>query len=101
MQDGPKKWGHLLMTIVMSYLNRFKKKLVGKFLGKSAAKWILKLPPQFAYVATLHCLTLMSAKQAVNDRISRYCSYILRCAGIVNDQIKKGLLLSLRVKISC
>ena len=64
------------------------------------SKWILKLPPHFAYVATLHCLTLMSAKQAVNDRISRYCSYILRCAGIVNDQIKKGLLLSLRVIIS-
>jgi len=38
----------------------------------------------FAHVAALPCETLMSAKQAIN--------------GVVNNQINKGLLPSLRVK---
>jgi len=38
----------------MLNLNRFRKKIVsGKFLGKFVVKWILKLPPHLAYVATL------------------------------------------------
>ena len=36
-----------------------------KFLGKFVVKWILKLPPLLAYVATLPCETLISAKQAI------------------------------------
>jgi len=41
----------------------------------------------------------MSAKQAINDNIQQ-CSVAtyFRCGGIVNSQIKKGLLLSQRVK---
>ena len=52
-----------------------------------------------AYVATLPCETLISAKQAINDKLqgSAVAAY-LRCSGVVNNQIKKGLLLSLRVK---
>ena len=41
--------------------------ITGKFLGKFIVKWILKLPPRLAYVATLPCETLVTAKQAIND----------------------------------
>jgi len=45
IQRGPKKWGHRLMTIILSSLNRFLKKIfTGKFLGKFVVKWILALP---------------------------------------------------------
>ena len=40
-----------------------------RFLGKLAVKRILKIPPHFDYVATLPCETLMSAKQAINDKL--------------------------------
>ena len=43
----------------------------GKFLGKFVVKWILKLPSHLAYVATVPCETLMSAKQAINDKLQR------------------------------
>jgi len=42
---GPEKRGHRLMTIILSDLNRFRKKITGRFLSKFAVKWILKLPP--------------------------------------------------------
>jgi len=51
-----------------------------------------------AYVATLPCETLMSAKQAINDKLQGSVATNLRCDGVVNNQIKKGLLLSLRAK---
>jgi len=35
----------------------------GRFFGKFAVKWILKIPLLPAYVATLPCETLMSAKK--------------------------------------
>jgi len=40
----------------------------------------------------------MSAKQAINDKLLGSVATYLRCGGVVNNQIKKGLLLSLRVK---
>jgi len=40
----------------------------------------------------------MSAKQAINDKLQDSVAVHLRCGGVVNNQIKKGLLLSLRVK---
>jgi len=40
----------------------------------------------------------MSAKQALNDKLQFSVAAYLRCGGVVNNQIKKGLLLSLRVK---
>ena len=46
------------------------------------------------YLLTLPCETLTPAKQAVNDSVATY----LKCGGVVNNQIKKGLLLSLPVK---
>ena len=58
---------------------------------------ILNIPPHLAYFATLHCETLMSAKQAINDRLQGSVATYLRCSGVFNNQIKKCLLLSLRV----
>ena len=40
----------------------------------------------------------MSAKQAVNDKLQGSVATYLRCGGVVNNQMEKGLLLSLRVK---
>jgi len=39
----------------------------------------------------------MSAKQAINDNLQGSVATYSRCDGVVNNQIKKGLLLSLRV----
>jgi len=36
----------------------------------------------------------MSAKQAINDKLQGYVATYLRCGGVVNNQIKEGLLLS-------
>jgi len=41
----------------------------------------------------------MSAKQAINDKLLGSVATHLRCGGVVNNQIKKGLLLSENFKI--
>jgi len=84
------------MTIILSNLNRFKT-FTGRFLGNVAVQRILKIPPHLAYVAALPCETLMSAKQAINDKFQGSVATYLRCGG-VNNQIKKGLLTSLSLK---
>jgi len=86
------------MTIILSNLNRLLKKFTGRFLAKFVVKWILKIPPHLACVATLPCEPLMSAKQAINEKLQGSVATYLRCGGVVNNQIKKGLLLSVRVK---
>jgi len=58
---------------------------------------MLKIPPLLAYVDSIPCETLMSAKQAVNDKLQGSVATYLRGGGVVNNQIKTGLLLSLRV----
>jgi len=60
-----KKAGHRLVAAILSNLNRFLR--FGRFIGKFVVKWILKIPPHLAFVATLRCETLMSAKQAVRQ----------------------------------
>jgi len=40
----------------------------------------------------------MSAKQTINDKFQGSVATYLRCGGVVNNQIKEGLLLSLWVK---
>ena len=92
------KQGHRLMTIILSNLNRFKYVCTGRFPGKFAVKCLLKIPPHLAYVATIHCKTLMSAKRALNDKLQGRVAVYLKCGETVNNQIKKGLLLSLWVK---
>jgi len=54
----------------------------GRFFTKFAVKWILKIPPHFAYVAyvaTLPCETLMLAKLAINDKLQGSVAKHLRC----------------------
>ena len=70
------------MTIILSNLGTF------------AVKCVLKIPLYLAYVATLPCETLMSAKQAINNKLQGRVATYFRCGGVVNNQIKKGLLLS-------
>jgi len=41
----------------------------------------------------------MSAKLAINDKLQGSVATYLRCGGIVNKQIRIGLLLSLSVKL--
>jgi len=50
----------------------------------------IKIPPHLAYVAALPCETLMSAKQAINDKLQGSEATYLRHGGVVNNQIKKG-----------
>ena len=57
------------MIIILSNLYRFQKNFTERFLGNFVVKWILKMPPHLAYVATLPYETLMSAKQAINDKL--------------------------------
>ena len=38
----------------------------------------------------------MSAKQAINDKLQGSLATHSRCGGVANNQIKKGLLLSVR-----
>jgi len=95
LQGGPKKLGHRLMTTILSNLNRFTIFVAGRFLSKFALKWILKIQPHLSYVGTLPFETLMSAKQAINDLLQGSVATYLRYAGVVNNQIRKGLLLSL------
>ena len=81
------------MTIILSKLNRFKNFFfTGRFLGKFAVKWISKIP---THLATLSCETLLSAKQAINDKFQGSVVTYLRCGGVLNNEIKKDLLLSL------
>jgi len=86
------------MTVILSILNRLK-----KFTGNFAVKWIAKIPPHLAYVATLPRETLTSAKQAIKtikikDKLQGSVATYLRCGWVVNNQIKKDLLPTLRVK---
>jgi len=85
------------MTIILPIFIRFKKFFTGRFLGKFAFKQISKITPRLANVATLPCETLMLAKQAINDKLQGSVATHLRCGGVVNKRIKKGLLLSVRV----
>jgi len=78
------------MTIILSNLNRFKKNSLEDSLV-NLVTCILQITPHLAYVATLPCETLMSAKQAINDKLQGSVATYLRCGGVVNNQIKKGL----------
>jgi len=94
IQGGPKKVGQRFMTIILSNLYRSKRISTGRFLGKFAIKQILKMPMHLARVATLLCETLMSANEAINNKLQGSVATYLRCGGVVNNQINKGLLLS-------
>jgi len=84
---------------MLSVLNRFKKFFTRRLLVKFAIKRTSKIPPHLACVASLPCETLMSAKQAVNDKLHGHVVTYLRFVDVDDNKIKKGLLLSLKVKI--
>jgi len=83
------------MIIILSNLNRFTNFFS---LEDSLVNLQLKSPPHLTYVVTLPCETLMSAKQAIDEKLQGSVAAYLRYNGVVNNQIKTGLLLSLRVK---
>ena len=78
------------MTIILSNLYRFAKFFTRRFHGQFAVKCILKIPPHL----TLPCETLMPAKQAINDKSQGTVATYITCGEVVNNQIKKGLVLS-------
>ena len=86
------------MTIFCQFLTDLRIFFTGRFLWKFAVKWVSKIPPHLAYVATLPCETLMSAKQTINDKLQGSVATQLRRGWVVDNQINKGLLLSLWVK---
>jgi len=63
----------------------------GKRAVKRVCVWILKITPHLAYVDTLPCGTLMSAKQAINDKLQGSVATYLRYGGVVNNHIEKGV----------
>ena len=85
------------MTLIRSNLNRFKKKSLKDSWVNLQLNGYLK---SHRTVATLPCETIMSAKQALNGKLQGITAAYLRCggAGVINNQIKQGLLLSLRIK---
>ena len=83
------------LPLFCQILTDFKKFFTGRFLVKFEVKWILKISPHLAYVATVPCETLMSAKQALNDKLQGSVATHLRCGGVVKNEIKNSLLLSL------
>ena len=84
--------GHRVVTIILPNLNRVKIFFAERFIGKFVVKRYKKIQPHLAYVATLPCETLTSAKQAINDKLQGSVATRLRSGGVVNNQIQKGLL---------
>jgi len=50
---------------------------------------MLKITLHLAYVATLPCETLMSAKQALNDKLQGSAAAYLRCGGLLITKLRK------------
>jgi len=61
--------------------------LLNFFLCKFAVKCVTKIPPHLVYVATLPCEILMSAKQAINDKLQGSVAAYLSCGVVVNNQV--------------
>jgi len=75
------------MIIILSNLNRFTNFFTRRIAGKFAVKYILKISLHLAYVSTLPFETLMSAKQAINDKLQGSVALYLRYGGVVSNQI--------------
>jgi len=83
------------MAIILSNLNRFTNFFAERFRGKFAENWLLKIPP----VVALSCKTLMSENKRLTIKLQGSVVTDLRGCGVVNNQIKKRLLLSLSVNV--
>jgi len=84
-----KKVGYRLMSVILSNLNRFKKFFTGTFFGKFVVKRILKIPPHLVYVATQPSETLISAKQAISDKLQDHVATYLSCGGLSVTEFRK------------
>ena len=83
-----KKWDHKLTAIILSYRNRFTNFFTRRFPGKFAAKWLLKIPPLLAYVATLPCETLMFGNKRLTIIQGSVATYS-RCCGLLINKLRK------------
>jgi len=83
VQGGPKNGA--TATIILSNPNRFTNFFTVRFLSKFAVKWIRNISLHLAFVVTLPCETLMSAKQAINDKLQGSVATYVRCDGVVNN----------------
>jgi len=82
MQGGPKKRGYRFMTITLSILNRL--------IFFTEDSWVTLqlngfIPPHLAHVATQYCEALMSAKQAINDKLQGNVATYLRCGRVFSN----------------
>ena len=84
------------MAMSLSNLNRFSIFVV-RFFGKFVVKWLFKNPtiPCICCHTTLWNINVK--KQAINDLLQGCVAMYLTRGNVVNNQIKKGLLLSLSV----
>jgi len=96
-----KKGDSKLMAVTLLMHNWFSNCQVS---SKFAANCLLKIPPHIICVATLPCESRMSENErqsqtnaVINDELQGTVVTYLRCGEIVNNQIKKGLLLCLTV----
>jgi len=96
IQCGPKKWGHKLVAIISSNHNRFSYFFTAGFFGKLAVSRLLKIRPLLACCHTA-LWNINVTKQAINDELQGSVATYVKCGGVVNNQIKKCLLLSLSV----
>jgi len=92
-----KKGDTKLVAVTLLILSRFSIFLTVRFQTKFVAECLLKLPPHVICVAALPCETLMSV---INNKLQGTVVTYLGCGGIVSNQIKTCLLLSLPVKRS-
>jgi len=85
------------MAVILSNLDLFSKFFHPKILLQICCKVLIRDP-------TKHCMcwhtilwNIDVRKQAINDKLQGSVTAYSRCGGIVNNHIKKGLLLNLPV----
>ena len=87
--------------VTLLILSRFSIFFNVRFSSKFAGHRLLKIPPHFICVATLPCETLMSENERQSQtKLQGTVVTYLGCDEMFNNQVRKGLLLSLSVKKS-
>ena len=94
-RETPYSWWYLCRTLT-DFQNPFTGWFSSKFAEKN--KLLLKVPPYLAYYYHATLWNIIARKQAINDKLQCNVATYFRCGGVVSNQIKKSLLLSLPVK---
>jgi len=68
----------------MQYHTKTQKSFIGRFLSEFAIKWLLRIPPHFAYVATLPCPMCIFFAHSVYIQL---CSLEMQLCRILTDLI--------------